>query len=63
MLIGGETVEMRHVRSGEYDRGVCVGAVERAIFCRGGSLRQAIFIGVASAGVHSDGFVCSVDRP
>ena len=58
-LLGGETAEMPDVyRLGEYDvAGFCVGVVERAKLIDGSGVRAGdAIVGLASAGVHANGF-------
>jgi phosphoribosylformylglycinamidine cyclo-ligase len=58
-LIGGETAEMPGMYpAGEYDlAGFCVGAVEKARILTGQSVKPGdVVLGLASHGVHSNGF-------
>lgn len=58
-LIGGETAEMPGMYGdGEYDvAGFCVGIVERANIVTGQKVRAGdVLIGLASSGLHSNGF-------
>ena len=58
-LLGGETAEMPGVyEPGEYDvAGFCVGVVERSKLIDGSAVRKGdIIVGVASSGVHANGF-------
>ncbi len=58
-LLGGETAEMPDVyRNGDYDvAGFCVGVVERRALLDGAAVRLGdVIVGLASSGVHANGF-------
>jgi len=57
-LLGGETAEHPGAQGTEYDlAGFCVGIVERARILTGASIRPGdVLLGLASSGVHSNGY-------